>query len=288
MSHVTIEFADVASGELRAGRLAGGALSRGLGRLVRFIGVGRLVTLAAVAALVSGVAIWDPPLPRFPSPSEAVQPAPKAELPAWVPVSRPIAMFALDTPLLPREPRTLETRRHVAGGGREEVQSFGSPGSDQPFARIIAYRTGAEAAQPGTLFLDTARRAAEAGYSVTRSAAPVDMVTKFGVAETTDVILAHGGDQRACIAWRILTDEADLRLSGWLCGAQGRPADRITLSCALDRLDLVGSGDDKALKSYFSKAERGRLPQCMTRGGARRAGWLDLDPEAAPPLRSQT
>lgn len=263
-----------------------GMLRRAAWDLVAAIGPGRVLTLATVAALLGAVIAGEPHWPRLaPREPESTAALPRPEGLTWVPVARPLAMFAIDTPLFPREPRLLEARRHAGGGGREEIQTFGAPETGQGFARLVAYRPGSEAGPAGSLFLETARRAAEAGFAVNRSAVPVEMGTKFGAAETADVVLSRGANRHACIGWRILADDADLRLSGWMCGVEGRPADRLTLACALDRLDLIAAADDKAVRAYFARAERNRLPQCTMRGapGARRAGWLDL--EAGPELR---
>jgi hypothetical protein len=207
---------------------------------------------------------------------------------AWVKVNRPIPMFSLESSLLPRDPYGLVARRHVEGGGREEVHSFGSVDSPAGFASIAAYRPGSEAAAPGTLFLEAARRAAEAGLAVTRSSVPVPMTTKFGSAETADILMASDGVEHACVAWRILGEDAQLRLAGWQCGGGGKAVDRLTLACTLDRLDLVGAGDDPALKAYFSRAERNRLPQCGSKAGGRRAAWLDPEVDSSGFLRSQS
>ncbi|WP_188520130.1 hypothetical protein [Alsobacter metallidurans] len=288
MSQATLDFPDLerATGPSPADI----GLGRAAWAIVQAIGVGRVAGLAGAVALIGGVLLLNPDLPRFARSDDAPAATAPTEPLSWVQVSRPIAMFALDTTLLPREGRAIEARRHAGGGGREEIQSFGRPEAGQPFARLVAYRPGSEAAAPGSLFLDTARRAAEAGYAVTRSAVPVPTPTKFGAAESADVVLSRAGAQYACVAWRVLAEDADLRLSGWMCGGADRPADRLTLSCALDRLDLVGAGDDRALKAYFTRAERNRLPQCATRAtpGGRRAGWLDADAERALRLRSHS
>ncbi|WP_460449808.1 hypothetical protein [Alsobacter sp. SYSU BS001988] len=226
-----------------------------------------------------------------PSETSATSAAPaRPSAAAWVKVNRPIPMFSLETTLLPRDPRGLVARRHVEGGGREEVHSFGAVGSPGGFASIAAYRAGSEAGAPGTLFLEAARRAAETGLAVTRSSVPTPMATKFGQAETADILLTADGVEHACVAWRILGEDAQLRLAGWQCGGAGKAIDRLTLACALDRLDLVGAGDDAALKAYFSRAERNRLPQCGSKAapGGRRAAWLDPEIDPSGLLRSQS
>ena len=108
-----------------------------------------------------------------------------------------------------------------------------------PHARIVAYRPGAEAGPPGTFFLETARRAAEAGFAVTRSELPFAVGTRFGPAEAADVSMSSGGEPQSCLAFRLALETADLRISGWLCGGGARRPDRTQLACFIDRLDLA-------------------------------------------------
>ena len=229
-----------------------------------------------VALAISGMAalLLDPGVPRPAAPPPPSGPLLRTEAPAWVPVSRPMPMFALEGVALGREARSLEARRHTTGGGREELHLLGTPGAPGGYARIMLYRPGTESPAPGTFYLDLARRAAEAGLPVGRSAMPVAMMTKFGPAETADVVLGTGAAAQACLAFRLIAEDTELRISGWACGSGERPLDRLWLACTLDRLDLLGSGDDRSLRAWFSRAERNRLGQCR---GGRRAAWLDPD-----------
>jgi len=227
-----------------------------------------------VALAISGIAalLLDPGVPPPVAPPTPSGPLLRTEVPAWVPVSRPMPMFALDGVALGREARSLEARRHTTGGGREELHLLGTPGAPGGQARILLYRPGSESPAPGTFYLDLARRAAEAGLPVARSAMPVPMLTKFGPAETADVVLGTDATAQACLAFRLIAEDTELRISGWACGSSERPLDRLWLACTLDRLDLLGSGDDRSLRAWFSRAERNRLAQCR---GGRRAAWLD-------------
>ncbi|MFZ4532003.1 MAG: hypothetical protein ACOYOJ_09340 [Alsobacter sp.] len=229
-----------------------------------------------VALAISGMAalLLDPGVPRPATPPHPSGPLLRTEAPAWMPVSRPIPMFALDSVVFGREARRLEARRHATGGGREELHLLGTPGAAGGHARIMLYRPGSESPTPGTFYLDLARRAAEAGLPVARSAMPIPMMTKFGPAETADVVLGSGATAQACLAFRLIAEDTELRMSGWACGSGDRPLDRLWLACTLDRLDLLGSGEDRGLRAWFSRAERNRLTQCR---GGRRAAWLDPD-----------
>ena len=155
-----------------------------------------------------------------------------------------------------------EARRHNPGGGREDIFTFGAPGGEHGFARVVAYRIGSEAGPPGTMFLEMARRAAEAGFAVARSAFPAPLPTRFGLLEVADLTLAGEAGEQRCMAWRMVADEQDLRVTGWLCGAEGKPVDRQTLTCFAERLDLPASQTDKGLRAFFSAVERPRSAGC--------------------------
>lgn len=231
-----------------------------------------------VALALSGLMAYALQKPAPPPTAEQILAAmgtrpevPASEAPAWITVVRPAAMFSLDAPGFPRDSHAVEARRHSSGGGREEVHLFGSAeGAGQ--ARVILYRPGSEGGSPATFFLELARRAAEAGYAVERSAVPVQTATKFGLAETAEVIFQGGTRPQSCLAFRLLAEEAGLRISGWACSGDGRPMDRAAFACFIDRLELASAGDDKSLKAYFATADRNRLTQC--RMSARRAAAL--------------
>jgi hypothetical protein len=202
----------------------------------------------------------------------------------WQGIAKPLQAYSFDIPDAPRDLRRYEGRRHAIGQGREDIVTVGAFEVAAPYARIALYRPGQEAGEPGSLFLDVARRAASAGLAVERSAAPGAMPTKFGPFEVSDVTLGGPRGSRACLAFRYVAAEPDFRITGWSCGTAGRPIDRIQLSCQLDRLTLVAGADDKALRALFLKAERQRSAACTTSplaAAGKRGGWLD--PEAAAP-----
>lgn len=213
----------------------------------------------ALLALVVGLAVhrhWAPP------PAEPQEARPVLQPPAWSAILKPTPGFVLDTPLFPREEVVLSARRHNPGGGREDIISLGRPGGPGPFGRVVAYRTGSEAGPPGTLFLELARRTAEDGFALVRSVQPAPLPSKFGAVESAEMVLAVNGRERRCAAWRIVADEQDLRVTGWLCGAEGAGIDRAVLSCLVDRLDVSPSQTDTALRTFFKDTERRRVPGC--------------------------
>jgi hypothetical protein len=179
----------------------------------------------------------------------------------WTSVPRPQPAFVLETSAFQERP-VLDVRVHGEGGGREDIFSFASPGQPQGFASVIAYRPGAEAGPAQTFYLAFARRAAEAGLALARSAVPQPLPTKFGFAEAAEVTFADGQAQHSCMAWRLDADVAELRLSGWTCAGAGQKVDRHAVACLVDRLELAPGTGDRSLKSIFQAAERQRLSGC--------------------------
>jgi hypothetical protein len=222
------------------------------------------LAVAALAALAGGIVAMPFWLPRGAGHADLPDlPPAAAEAPAWVPILRPTPAFVLETPLFPKDRQRLEARRHNPGGGREDVFLFGGPGADQAQARVVVYRTGGEAARPGSLFLELARRAAEDGQAVLRTTSPETLPTKFGPVETAVLDLADGATGRQCSAWRIVAEEQDLRVTGWLCPPPGKAVEPHALACFIDRLDLAPGGPpDAELRAYFAEAETRRVAGC--------------------------
>jgi hypothetical protein len=140
--------------------------------------------------------------------------------------------------------------------------------------------------QPPSLFIDMSRQQAERGVAVTRAGQPGQLSTKFGMVEVADMTFtdASGGAQ-ACLGFRAVSDGHSPMLNGWYCGAQGAAVDRPELACFIDRLTLLKSGDDQALRKFFTEAEQRRKPCPNARAQAgRKATWLDHDGRA-PSLR---
>ncbi|MET0427303.1 MAG: hypothetical protein ABW026_02285, partial [Microvirga sp.] len=218
------------------------------------------IMVAGLVDLARSPAREDPPAsPRAVPGTVLTAPAPR-----WKPLVRPSALIGLET--LPA-PASLQAREH-AGGGREDSLTFGS--FDTPgFGRITTTLRSPEA-PAGTLFVETVRRAAEAGLSVTRIAPSRGLATKFGIVEAAALTLAGTGE-RSCQAFRLGDPASSLRMHGWLCGAQGDAVDDRRLACFIDGIGLVAEADqgpadprkaDPALDRFFAEAQSRRLPAC--------------------------
>lgn len=208
----------------------------------------------------------------------------------WIGITRPIAMFGLESPELDRASATLEARRSQDGAQREDVLGFG--GFAEPKAhlllRLSVEHGRSDLTQPFIVAL--VREAAARAMSVQRSGTPTAIATRFGPVETADATLSDGDVSRACIGFRMEAGALPLSMSGWWCGGPGKPADRQQLICLIDRIDLLNAGDDRALRTAFARTELNRQPGCAPprlSATGRKVSWLDAD-GTAPALRTKS
>jgi hypothetical protein len=183
--------------------------------------------------------------------------------PAWLPVIRPIRLFALEAPELIKTAQNYDAIRSSSGDGREDNLSFGSAArGDAPFMRVSVYRTGSEAVDPVPFFVDLSRRAASVGLAVAKATPGEPMRSKFGEMETAEVKLQVNEVERNCLAFRHAITAENLRIAGWYCAPAGSFVGRAGLSCVVDRLALLSAGEDHALRDSFVAAERRRPAAC--------------------------
>jgi len=234
---------------------------------------------AVTAALVVLARQPEPAILDYPE-RPVIDEAPlRAPPPLWQPIAQPAALFALDVPDLQGLPFAYEARRD-GDDARDDTLTFGSAETDaRPYARLIVHQSAHPEPQGSSFFVDLARRAADAGLAVARSAPASGLPTKFGLADVADVALS-GNAERACLGFRLSHSDAGLRLGGWLCGPRGQPASRRQLACLIDGLSLRGS--DTGLRALFAQAERQRDPAC-----APPARVAEMSKPAAPPRNAR-
>ncbi len=254
------------------------------------------LTAALVTALSSGsevrIASLTLPIEQDTRPVRDVRQEPRPSPGSrenWIPITRPIPMFGLESPELDRGSAVLEARRSQDGSQREDVLSFSAFIEPKPhlLLRLSVEHGRADLSQPFIIAL--VRDAASRAMSVQRSGTPTAIQTRFGPVETADATLSDGDVSRACIAFRMDSGTLPLSMSGWWCGG-AKPADRQQLVCLIDRIDLLNAGDDKALRLAFSRTELSRQPACAPprlSSTGRKASWLDAD-ATAPALRTKS
>jgi hypothetical protein len=204
----------------------------------------------------------------------------------WTAVPRPVAVFTLASPEIEGLGIAHSARRH-SSGEREDTLAFGQFSSAASFMQLTIARNRTDTTQTATFIVDTVRQTARVGLSAEKMTISSAVTTKFGMLETADGVLSAGDKQRSCLLFRFSETPSPVRLSGWLCGAAPRPADRQQLACLIDRLHLVGSGEDRELRATFTNAELRRDPRCnppRLAATGRKTSWLDADGKA-PALR---
>ena len=168
--------------------------------------------------------------------------------PVWIDAGAPL--YGLAPAGFSHAPRG-EALKRSHGPGRQDVLTFGQSAGAGDWLRLSVQQAGPLDPAPGSLFLDLTRTAARAGVAVTRAALPGLLTTRFGGFEVADVELAQGEGSRACLGFRFLAGEPDLRILGLACGR-----DRAALACALDGLHMVAPEEDAGIARFFSEAPR--------------------------------
>jgi hypothetical protein len=246
----------------------------------RLVGV-TLATLLCGAGLAL-LAQADAPL--------AAHPEQAVLAPVWTGINRPFQLYGLEAPELSKLSRTYEARRHMTGGGRQDILTFGRATADSAYIRLVIYRIGEEEVQNAPFFVDLARRGADAGLAVTKSLPPMLLPTRFGDVEVADVSLtAAEGRALTCLGFRMEAKTLPWRLTGFACGGP-KPLTRPALACFVDRLDLNTAGEDRELAAFFAETELHRDPSCagthMT-PAAMQTRLLDEAPAPVPPKSSK-
>ena len=178
-------------------------------------------------------------------------PAPDLALSPWVEAGAPI--YELAAAGFIRPPRgEAWTRRQ--GAGRQDALTFRDEPGEGAWLRVALHLAGPADPAPGSFYLDIARAAARAGVAVTRASLPVMQQIRFGGLEVAEVALAEGEGARACLGFRLLAGDPDLRMLGFACDRERRPEPR-ALACTLDGLQLLAPGADEGLARFFAAAE---------------------------------
>ncbi len=176
-----------------------------------------------------------------------------APAPVWKTISPSPAVYALEKS---QGPLTMEARQHT-GGAREDILTLGRFGEPR-HARIILVQGLAD--PPRSFFIETVRRAADAGLSVARNTLSRSVATKFGPVEAASLTLA-GPAEQSCQAFRFSDRDADFGFLGWLCGPEADALTDTQLACFIDGIGLAG-GTSPSLKAVFARAERNRTGAC--------------------------
>lgn len=197
--------------------------------------------------------------------------------PRWVSIERPLEVFSLSLPQFASAARLYKAERFEGARGRRDTIVFGDLAPGSSFLAVAVHRDAAEAAG----FPTVAR--ALTGIDAGGAGLAAPMKTKFGAIPTAEIALAD----RACLVFEQFEPAITASIEGVFCPPVGKVADRRTLACAVDRLDLMSAGSDTAIRRYFAEAERRRdfcgMGQVASVGT--KPVWLDADGER-PRLRN--
>ncbi len=221
----------------------------------------------------------------------------------WAEINRPIAVYDLAGTDFAKLPLVYRARRHRPDGAREDVLTFGSPGTAKPYLQLslLRRRAAVDRETARGLAEDLAGLARDRHATLSRIGAAAPAETRFGTIEAADLLLWEAGSATPCLGFRGPPGPGVLRIAGFACGSPDRPLGRAALACAIDRIDLLSARDDGPLRAVFVAAERRAGSACG--GGSqalnatdlpgasgfpalagRRAEWLDPDNEI-PRLR---
>ena len=221
-------------------------------RLFAYVG-----TLALIAILA--VHFWDQ-LPEI----AALEDAPK---PGWTVADRSLPAFALGSIDPDEKPVAYATFQH-ATGGRKDIFRW-TAGGERPVAELEIYRPGGEVYSALPAPADLALRMPAGGDL--EAAGVID--SKFGM---VGLLRRSNGRDGAggCLGFFKEVADPFLRISGWTCRGDNLPARRASIACMLDRLTLLGGGNEPKMIELFSRAGSGHRSCGNFAGSAAADDWI--------------
>jgi hypothetical protein len=190
----------------------------------------------------------------------AAPPPPRA---VWLDIAKPLRVYDLYAPPLAHEKLAYAARRHSTGGGREDSLTFGEFDGKKLFFRLAIYRHGDEKGADAPFFVEMARRAAPLGLSLAHFRPEQSQSTRFGDLETAALTLSEKSLSREnCRGFRLIQSDPGLTLSGFACAAGDETLSAPELACLVNRLDLLGAGNDRPLRDFFGAAQARGVRGC--------------------------
>jgi hypothetical protein len=208
---------------------------------------------------------------------------------AWRPAERPQPVFSVagGGVLVNSSDKAMayDILRHPKGGRKDVLRwpsaAIGNTEAGVPSAAIQIYRPGGELTAFSPVRMAIVDQAAAWGPSDTAAAGLIE--TKFGAIALVTFQAAAADGRRFCTGFVQTSEEPLLQISGWTCrdrdagshaaGEHSWLAQRQSVACLLNRLTLLGAGNDAKLAGFFARAELKRRSDC---GGELMAS-ADLD-----------
>jgi hypothetical protein len=188
---------------------------------------------------------------------------------AWSQADRSSRAFAVSQFDPHDKTEVYEIFRHPQGGRRDVFQWSGA--DKRPVAELEIYRPGGELSHAGPAVAEIAARMDPGGVRELEAAGLID--SKFG---TVTLLRLIGGTEagRGCLGFTKRVSDPNIRISGWSCQGDTLPARRAAISCMLNRLTLLGTGNDPKLAELFARAELRRSDCATSAVPALSADWL--------------
>jgi hypothetical protein len=223
-----------------------------------------VMTLALLA--IGGMALWE----QLPDAAAIDRSARDASFKgAWSLADRSSRAFAVSQFDPHDKTEAYEIFRHPQGGRRDVFLWSGA--DKKPVAELEIYRPGGELSHSGPAIAEIAARMDPGGARELEAAGLVD--TKFG--PVTLLRLISGPNMgRACLGFMKRVGDPHVRISGWSCQGDNLPARRAAISCMLNRLTLLGTGNDPKLAELFARAELRRGDCATSAAPILSADWL--------------
>lgn len=223
-----------------------------------------VMTLALFA--IGGLALWER-LPDAAAMDPSAQDAPFKH--GWRLTDRSSRAFAVSQFDPHDKTEGYEIFRHPQGGRRDVFRWSGA--DKMPVAELEIYRPGAELNHTGPAIAEIAARMDPDGLRELEAAGLID--SKFGA--VTLLRLISGADSLgACLGFMKRVSDPNVRISGWSCQGDNLPARRAAISCMLNRLTLLSTGNDPKLAELFARAELSRGDCATAAAPALSADWL--------------
>lgn len=183
----------------------------------------------------------------------------------WAVAERSHPAFALSRIDSSKKTASYTIFRHPEGGRRDVMRWTGD--ADKPMAELEIYREGSEfdVTRPATAGL-----AIQMGLGAATALEQAGLIdTKFGpVALFRPTATADGTP--SCLGYLKRNEEPALQISGFSCLGDTMPARRAAVTCTLNRLTQLASGNEPKLAEFFAHAELKRRA-CDPHGSA---DWL--------------
>jgi hypothetical protein len=228
-----------------------------------------VMTLALLA--IGGAALWE----QLPDASAMDPSARDASFKdasfkgAWSLADRSSRAFAVSQFDPHDKTEAYEIFRHPQGGRRDAFQWNGA--DKMPVAELEIYRPGGELSHSGPAIAEIAARMDPGGVRELEAAGLVD--TKFGTVTLLRLISGPNAG-RGCLGFMKRVGDPHVRIAGWSCQGDNLPARRAAISCMLNRLTLLSTGNDPKLAELFARAELRRADCATSAAPVLSADWL--------------